>query len=572
MNKILLELAIKDGLTPVLNAQIAQAKELQKAYSQAARLARADTFTKTGKWALPTTGTKGTQGIMGTVGSITALGGQVAAIAGTAMAVYGAASGFISSIAEGARMQNESLRVASDISTRLGVTFRESRAIVEQSQADIQKLASALPGSTKDYQQVFNGIAVAVAKNAQGDKARFNKEALDLTKRFGAMSAIVGADATDAGQAINRFLSGTATFGEISRIDAIQKNTGFVDTFRSTASSMGLNVERSKQWSFAQRMAVLQKAAEKAMPDELLDEFSNSVDGLYQTLKDSFVSPVSGMFGVLRKVSQRDDRTVMDAVKSLLSSTKRFFENMGSIAKALGLTDDPMAYAIDTIDTIASLMNRFSVGIEAIKDRFSRLSSFEAQLATADSLGYALGEWLGSLASKLFSPQAIQAALRGDGLTKATIVGLGSMVNGFFSGLAKGLVNSWSPVVTSFINDLKAAFSALGRELASRLPGLVGSMVPGSSVVTGLGSFISPLVPEPVKALGAKANEALKGATGIDLGIGLPETPKPQASSTITNQLSFVLPETTSDPQAIASVVIDRLNGLLGTARAEVLV
>lgn len=550
MNKILLELAIKDGLTPVLNAQVARAKELQKEYSNAARVARAANFAQTGKWALPKTGALGMPG-----NPMAMATGAIAA----GLSVYGAATSFIGKIVEGARMQNDALRVASDISTRMGVSFRESKAIVEQSQADIQRLASSLPGSTKDYQEVFNGIAVAISKNAQGDKERFRKDALDLTKRFGAMGAIVGADATDTGQAVNRFLSGTATFGEISRVDGIQKNTGFVDTFRSTASEMGLNVERSKTWSFAQRLEVMKKAAEKAMPDSLLDEFSNSVDGLYQTIKDSFVSPISGAFGVLRKVGTRDNRTVMDATKSLLSGTKRMLDSLTAIGKALGFTSDPMAMAIDFIDGITDAVSKMAIRLEAMQSGLSRASTIAGSIRLNKIVMESFGEWVGQAVGWVFTPQGLGTIAK---MVANIILGIGNFTNGVLGGLLGRVTRGWGGLAVDIVRDIWEAIKDLGRKIAEGIAAL-NPLNALTSMVTGAASFLpgSDLIGGAIQGAGGM----LENMTGLDLpGIG-PEKPK----APVTNNVSFVLPETTSDPQAIAQAVLDRLNSLYSTAVSE---
>ena len=102
-NRILFELAAKDGISPVLRSLDRQARQTQKAVTNANRILRFQNFQQTGEWKLPGANRGGFWGRIFNTSIIGgAVGGAIAGIVSSGIsAVTGAARSLVSAFVSG---------------------------------------------------------------------------------------------------------------------------------------------------------------------------------------------------------------------------------------------------------------------------------------------------------------------------------------------------------------------------------------------------------------------------------------------------------------------------------------
>jgi hypothetical protein len=580
-NRLLLELAVQDGLTPVLNHQIAQAKALQKAYSAAASIAKSANFQATGKMAMPKAGglSLGQSGQSGDSGlsSLFTASTKLGLVAGAAALAFGAITTSVNAISEAAQLQNDALTAAGNVARNLGGSLETSRRIVEGAQDDIQRYASALPGDTKTYQQTFNGLVGSIAKFRK-DPEDLTKTTLELTRRIGAQAATTGTDANVMSRSIAAVFAGNKSVGELRQIEGFGRWEGFFDELTNNSKAAGLDQKQIKNWDPKKRFEILKKSIEGATSEELLKAFENSVDGLYQTIKDKYTSPYSGLFGVMRKIVQKDgtQRTVMDSVKTMLTTFKEYQDAFGEIGALLGLGTDPMQTMINLVDGITDTIAKMGEGAKKLMG--SDMMDFEKVLEIGVGLGAMVGEWIGSLVASIFSPKGLMTI---GNLALGLLGAAFGLLWGVIKGLLGGLWNGWKPLLNDLGVIVKQALIDLGNFIKNQLMGAVTGfgIQAANSTLNGPGSFLGGAAMDlaSMTPLG-KPIEDVKGAMGtllektVGTSLGLP-TIKPDGPQKpdVTNTVSFNVPQGIKEPEQLAAYVLDSLNNQFGQRQQEAL-
>ncbi len=267
-----------------------------------------------------------------------------------------------SALNDAAAIETQQIAAASDIATNLGISMEQSRAIVNDTAKQIAAVAAALPGETQGYNEIFNAISGTVADRIK-DPEEFQRVAIDLTKRIGALAAIRGQSTADAGSQAMRLLAGTVGYGEArASFDFLQKNPMLQRAIEAQAAQLGTSVDQRKKMSADVRMEIFTKALEQASPDQLFDAFKGTAEDYIQTLRTRFFDPTIGIFGVMREVSSRGNRTVLDAAKGSLGA---FSELLDSLA-ALDWAFDPLAGLIDLFDGLTRFMDGISGALAGI--------------------------------------------------------------------------------------------------------------------------------------------------------------------------------------------------------------
>lgn len=256
-------------------------------------------------------------------------------------------------LGEAASIETQQIASASDIATNLGISMEQSRSIVNDTAKEIARVAAALPGETQGYNEIFNAISGAVSDQIKYPE-EFQRTSLELTKRIGALAAIRGQPTSDAGSQAMRLLAGTVGYGEArASFDFLQKNPMLQKAIERQAAALGTSVDQWKTMAADMRLEIFQKALSEAAPDQLFEAFSGTAEDYIQGLKTRFFDPSIGIFGMMREVSSRGNRTVLDAAKGSLGAFSALLDSLGELEWAL----DPLAGLIDFFDGVTRFLS-----------------------------------------------------------------------------------------------------------------------------------------------------------------------------------------------------------------------
>lgn len=280
-------------------------------------------------------------------------------------------------IQEAMAFQTQSMSLAGDIGTNLGLSFKEANASVLDIQKQIAKEAAVLPGVTKQYNDVFNALGGSVAKVFPQDLPKFREAVTDVTKRVGMLAAVKHVDATEAGVAVNRAISGTTGLGELMQMALFERSPQFTATLRAEVAKAGLDMKDWKNTTDQIRLGIIRRSLSAATPDSMIGEFEGTVESLWQGIQTRVNDPLVGMFGFLRDIPSLNNTTVMDAVKDFLSAFVRMTTQFGVMAKDLGIDFDPLAPIARFIRWMATVQYAIGAAFEYRTFNLSHIFDFE---------------------------------------------------------------------------------------------------------------------------------------------------------------------------------------------------
>ena len=296
------------------------------------------------------------------------------------------------------KFQTQSIAAAQDIATNLNTPLDTAKEIVEKSQIEIAKIAASLPGETEDYSKVFNSLSGTLAENFRGNADGFSKAALDMTKRVTALASIRGANADDAGSAANKFLSGSATYGEMMGNDLFQKNPELQKALKNVAKEEGLSLDKWQTLTQQQRYKIFNRALTLAAPDTLFDAFQGTYESVTQGIQTALIDPQTGIFGVLRKVdlSTGIKSNVLDQAAASLLALTDLFGSLGKLGEKLGFSFDPMLALAETLSTFTGFVRGFDAALNSLLGGgdFDLGNAFGFDL---DMIPQKISEFLGSI-------------------------------------------------------------------------------------------------------------------------------------------------------------------------------
>lgn len=505
-----------------------------------------------------------------------------AVLAGLALVTQGVQSA-IGSVQSAAKLQTTGLAQAGDLASQLGINFGKAKDLVSETRIEISKMAAALPGDNKDYNGIFTQISATVAGNAKGNIEKFKTDAMELTKRFGVLASIRGADADMGGSALNRGLAGTMGLGELYRIDIFQKNPLLQKYVDDQLKVLGKSRDDWQKLTTDTRTSILLTASKKAVSDETVSSFDGTVDSLIQLANTSLFDSDTGMFGFLRKLQEVGGRSGLDAVQGAMTG---FFSLMGTISKladANGLSFDPMAGIIGVIDwfsdlfgTINGVLNGNPLG--DITGLFSNLSAgfFDMFGAGVDKLFDAvmsidfksLGEQWGFLGGQFFAMIFTRVDWgKISAILIRSILGIGEFIVGMIIGQIKGNLTEWG---NAFHRITEAAEKWLDETLGIFTKPLGGAKAiindPVGSSVNGLVSVATNSVKWGTdwardhlgKAPTDTAGELIKGATSSITPLDIPKTDRGGTRSSFAPTVN--VNGVQGSPHEIAGAVMEHIN------------
>ena len=466
---------------------------------------------------------KGAKGASNSVGELFQ-GLALFSVAQSALAkVQQGGSWLLSQVSEATAYQTQSIAVASDIATNLGENVKMVQGEVLNIQKDIAKQAAALPGVTKDYNDVFNALAGSVSKVFPHDLPRFKDAVEDITKRVGLLAAVNHADPRMGGSAINRAISGTSGLGELFQIDIFQRSPQFISALRAEVAKAGLDMQNWSKTTDAIRLNILRRALKVATPDSLISQFDDTVESLWQGLNDKMFNPLTGMLGVMREIPSLNNTTVMDAVKDVLKGFVAFTNQLAKFADSMGLSVDVMAPVAKFLGWLATLEYMFAGMLEHRDFNPSKLAE-------------GVGNWMNGLISSGLKGLAsldqgtLNTAVATLFQTIPTfLASLINKVNWFDLGrLVSGAIGKlFIAVVASIPGDFGALWNLLWAGIGALFKLLAGSVAGGATVflieplmnlyksIAGpIGDFFSWLG-DGIKSLWDKVRGILDGASRL---------------------------------------------------------
>jgi hypothetical protein len=405
-----------------------------------------------------------------------------------------------------AQAQTQLIASSSDVGTNLGVSLGEARTTLEGLQGSIAKMAGALPGVTKDYNDTFVGFSSSLAKVFQGDTEGFKAAAEDMTKRAGVLAAIRQVSGVEAGSTLNRLLGGTMGFGEARQLDLLQKNPQLQDAIQQQAQARNLDISKLQKWSMQERYQVIAAALKVATPDSLINEFKGTAESIIQGWQTNLFDPLVGIFGVSRRVAERGQRSALDALTQFLSQ-------LDILAQALGgVKLDPMRVLIDFLDDLseatAALTSISQQGLSfdriiewtrgldfAIVDGLNEgIAQFRSWLSRVDWIAFGKGIW--DAVDEGFNHLArVLMTLDWGSIIKLLADGVVVSIE-ILLGVVKGIFTDLVDVVMKWVNDIKSKVNpvaSVGGAVASSFNpiGQLGDIVQG-----GLRAL--PSIPNPL--------------------------------------------------------------------------
>ena len=263
-----------------------------------------------------------------------------------------------------AQMQTSIIASSSELAVNMKIPIGDARKLIESSQVAIADIAAALPGETAGYASIYRSIAGSLSKQFSGDD--FKEKSEEFTKRIGILAAIRGVDMNNAGNASNRFLTGTTGFQESMVADIFQNNANLQSNLRDQLTKNGLTPEDWKSITQEARTKVYLTALQMSAPDSLIAEFEGTFQGTVETIKTKIFDPISGLFGILRKVEGKDNRSVLDAANGILQALKSVGDMFEKLAGSLGVNLDPFYYLIGFFDEIAKVVKTIRASMNSV--------------------------------------------------------------------------------------------------------------------------------------------------------------------------------------------------------------
>ncbi|BAZ39408.1 hypothetical protein NIES4101_53610 [Calothrix sp. NIES-4101] len=236
-------------------------------------------------------------------------------------------------------------------------SFGESQKFVADFSKEISKIAGALPGATQDYNTVANSIMDNVIPAFQGankelDQGAFQKNLIDITKKMTLLGVTSGTHAGAVGMFTARLLDGN--IASARQLLFADNNPAFMNLLEKEVQKRGKKIDDFKKFTAKERLEIVQAVSGAFIKDEVIDAASNTVEGLIAGIESSILDPKSGVFGLLRDLSEAPgNQTVMSAVAGGIKALQSFFEAIAQVLSALGVPSvDPMLVLYNGINTV----------------------------------------------------------------------------------------------------------------------------------------------------------------------------------------------------------------------------
>lgn len=454
-----------------------------------------------------------------------------------AMAVIGAIQTGISKVKDGlleaSKLQTRLIGSSSDVATGLGIGLQDALKLQETTQTDIARTAAALPGTTKDYTNIFEGISPVIASIYRGDTKGYQDSAMDLTRRTGVLAAKSNADPTMAGSALNRFISGTTGFQEVMMIDIFQKNALFQKALRDGLAQLGVGTEDWKKLTTRQREQITRNALRIATPDSLINGFKGTAEEVLQKIQTDLFDPLIGVFGFMRRVGDAGGRRAVDAFTQVLQNWDALVRQF---SEAFGINVDPMYLLIKSLDTLADIATWLSKTIDKLKGRTAKvdpggLNTTEVAMATGGLSAKGVNFGLATVLKGLLATDTAKIGEALGGAVMDALAGLGEFLLGVdwgqvltlmvvtFNKTIDLLAGIFWGIVKRFGDLLKGTWDSITAEWSNGAVTVLSTLADffrrALDWVRSLGGLIPGNVANPRQVQGVGKGEGVNGAVGV---------------------------------------------------------
>jgi hypothetical protein len=370
---------------------------------------------------------------------------------------------------------------ASTFSALTKQSFSDSTKFVSEFSKEISVIAGALPGATKDYNQVANSImdnVIPAFQDANGvlDQGKFKENLVDITKKMTLLGVTSGTHSQAVGMFTARLLDGN--IASAKQLLFADNNPAFMERFNKALERQGKTEKDFKKMTAKQRLEIVQAVSSEFIKDEVIEAAENTVEGILAGIESSIFDPKSGVFGLLRDLSiDEGNQTVMSAVAGGIKALQRFFGQIGELLTALGVPPiDPMLVLYNGINNVTGWITQASELIKIVSNAINAGGGGIRGLQESFDSGFLrhyLGKKLNNFALKTmaFLKPIFQRYLNPTLLTigfQKLLNGFGEFINNFFaktSNLSEGLVGENGAklsqlamgagyVITKFIGDI----------------------------------------------------------------------------------------------------------------------
>ncbi|MBD2196615.1 MULTISPECIES: hypothetical protein [Calothrix] len=378
---------------------------------------------------------------------------------------------------EAATTQTSIIATSGNLMKLTGYNFSQATSFVEDFQSQMSEVAAKLPGMASDFTAFGRGIMDDVIPAFAGLDGKLDslerRAALgrlkDLTTFGTLLGQTAGIDSTRASSQAAYFLSGTRTLKELKTLDLYEKNT----TFRNELERL-LGGRDLRRLSSDERQRIFLQAAR--LDPRVLEELSNSVEGVFGTINDKLFGLQTGLFGLMRDVDPltNGNQSAFKAInKALLAlfGDNGLFSTLGATLKILGVTgSDPMRILRDAANSFAArvrYLNLIFSDFNALKD-LGQLQNdiryFFKRFLNLELLGKKLAEFVSTAFSFLAGSNS---PIFYSTLATAIGEGLIGVVKGIGSFLANLDGSVYAAIGAGIL--LKMGVTALFKVIASRL-------------------------------------------------------------------------------------------------------
>jgi hypothetical protein len=208
---------------------------------------------------------------------------------------------------------------AVDKRENLGVfkNFDDARKFQEQLNARLAKSAAALPGETSEYVQQAKMLTDSMMISFGKNKEAFTKFAKTLDSSVSGdrdALGVVTQKFTEKAVLLGKGSGGSSAYGvpqilemllsqEKVNVKAFQRFTAYRANplFKNALEAAEGELKKTGANS-AERLQIIQKVLDQAIPNEVVMAMQNSADGIYQAVKSAFLDPEAGLLGFGRKI------------------------------------------------------------------------------------------------------------------------------------------------------------------------------------------------------------------------------------------------------------------------------
>ena len=415
------------------------------------------------------------------------------------------------------RMQDEMSDISSagsmfaiDKRDKTGVfkSFEDARGFQEELNARLARSASALPGATSDYvaqaKQLTDDMMLTYSQNKKSfvefaktlGPVKDERDALGLVlQKFTEKAVLLGkGSGGSSAYGIPQILSMLLNQDRVN-VNAFRQFAAYQSNplFKNALEKAGPELAKTAKGS-AERLKLIQKILDEAVPNEVVQAMKNSMDGVKEAIRSGFLDPETGLFGLGRKLAitvpkvdalgrylDKNGKVTSDVSKAMADNASIFSllrDSIGGFVLPLSELVSVLPQIFDPLTNIAEGLVKFRGIAQRFYKNFNQYTAdFELMAKNLADKGFV------DAASKIKSTAGARGAL----LTFADLLtGIGAFTEGDWASIATQLKDpnvNLSTVAKKIFDTLLS--SDFMRTVGETIGGLFGS------VVSALGSIMS---------------------------------------------------------------------------------